>query len=269
MHPVATLTRLDTQEQIPLARGVTTIGRRETNTVRLDAKGVSRGHCRIENRQGLWTLYDSGSATGTLVNGTKVSERQLDSGDTIQIGSVTLRFELPKPGTPPLPGARRLTNGAAKRLVPDKIVLRALGPWLRCRVRCIAVCLAAFAIGLGVMYVIHSRVPQSPEDVLGRAIQLLRDRNGTELWEFLPEHRRHELTPAALALQVDALPDSVIRALQTLRHERADRSPVTARFEVAFEWEGRPCRDAFVLERERGHWRLSKVPATLLPGLLP
>jgi pSer/pThr/pTyr-binding forkhead associated (FHA) protein len=127
---MAILTRLDTGEEYELRRGVTTIGRRETNTIHLDEKDISRGHCRIEGREGHWVLFDSGSASGTFANGRRVHEHQLNSGDTIQIGEVTLRFQIPKP-KPPVPGARRLTDGAARKLVPDKVVVHPLAFRLR------------------------------------------------------------------------------------------------------------------------------------------
>lgn len=122
---MARLIRLDTKETYKLAAGVTTIGRRATNTIHLDDRHVSRGHCRIEGPKGGWTLYDSGSATGTLVNGRQVHEHRLKPGDRIQIGSVLLRFEIPKP-EPPVPGARPLSNGAAQKLLPRDVIGRGL-----------------------------------------------------------------------------------------------------------------------------------------------
>lgn len=122
---MARLIRLDTKETYKLAAGVTTIGRRATNTIHLDDRHVSRGHCRIEGPKGGWTLYDSGSATGTLVNGRPVHEHRLKPGDRIQIGSVLLRFEIPKP-EPPVPGARPLSNAAAKRLLPKEVLISGL-----------------------------------------------------------------------------------------------------------------------------------------------
>jgi pSer/pThr/pTyr-binding forkhead associated (FHA) protein len=148
---MATLTRLDTRQTYPLPRGVTTLGRRATNTIQVDDKQVSRGHCRIEGPKGGWVLYDSGSASGTLVNGRRIQEHHLESGDKIQVGSVVFLFELHL-GEPPVPGARLLSNGAAKRLVPEEVVIMKPGRWLTRRRRrrillaLLAVLLAAGAI---------------------------------------------------------------------------------------------------------------------------
>ena len=138
------LIRLDTRETYELARGVTTIGRRATNTIPIDDKQVSRGHCRIEGPTGGWTLYDSGSAVGTLVNGRQVHEHALKPGDKLQIGSVLLRFEVPKP-QPPVPGARPLSDGAARRLLPGNIPGRSLFARLGRRRLAVALCLALLA----------------------------------------------------------------------------------------------------------------------------
>jgi hypothetical protein len=62
---------------------------------------------------------------GTFANGRRVHEHWLSSGDTIQVGEVTLRFEVAKP-KPPVPGAKHLTDAAARKLVPDKVVVNPL-----------------------------------------------------------------------------------------------------------------------------------------------
>jgi len=138
---VPILTRTDTQQQYRLARGVTTVGRRETNSIVVDDKQVSRGHCRIEGQKRTWTLYDSNSASGTFVNGRRVYEHRLSPGDRIQIGSAVFLFEIPR-FAPPVPSAHRLSDAAARRLVPDRDSpstahrwLARLRRWLRRRPR--------------------------------------------------------------------------------------------------------------------------------------
>jgi diguanylate cyclase (GGDEF)-like protein len=74
-----------------------TIGRSPACHIHLDEPGVSRVHARIEKRDGgaVIVLKDNGSTNGTFVNGSKVDERPLVDGDTIQVGAQTmLRFAL-------------------------------------------------------------------------------------------------------------------------------------------------------------------------------
>ena len=77
-----------------LGTGTVIIGRDDSNTIALPLdNAVSRRHSRIENLGGSYTIYDEGSSNGTFVNGAKITERILHSGDEIQIGSTRLRFD--------------------------------------------------------------------------------------------------------------------------------------------------------------------------------
>lgn len=53
---------------------------------------VSRVHFQIERRGAQTWVVDLGSASGTLVNGRKVSEQQLMSGDIVRAGETQLKF---------------------------------------------------------------------------------------------------------------------------------------------------------------------------------
>lgn len=77
-----------------LQAGSATIGREESNTIAFsDDSAVSRRHASIASENGQFTIYDEGSSNGTFVNGVKVTEQALHSGDEIQIGTTRLRFE--------------------------------------------------------------------------------------------------------------------------------------------------------------------------------
>lgn len=81
-------------EVYDLQSGALTIGREESNTIVFsDDSAVSRRHARIASEKGEFTIYDEGSSNGTFVNGVKVTEQALRSGDEIQIGTTRLRFE--------------------------------------------------------------------------------------------------------------------------------------------------------------------------------
>ena len=58
----------------------------------LDDVTVSRKHATIERRSGAFFVRDAGSLNGTYVNGERVEETRLASGDEIQIGMFKLAF---------------------------------------------------------------------------------------------------------------------------------------------------------------------------------
>jgi len=74
---------------LPLAAGLTTIGRDLSNTFVIQDAKVSRNHAQIEERGGEYWLSDLGSANGTSVNGRRIPPKQprrLNDNDIIRIG---------------------------------------------------------------------------------------------------------------------------------------------------------------------------------------
>src|SRR5438552_14050587 len=63
-----------------------TIGRRETNSLRLGGSEVSREHAEIINIDGKYTLRDKQSRYGTYINGEPITEGELKSGDAVRLG---------------------------------------------------------------------------------------------------------------------------------------------------------------------------------------
>ena len=63
-----------------------TIGRRETNDLRLGGSEVSREHAEIVGNGAAYTLRDKESRYGTFVNGEAVRECELHAGDRIRLG---------------------------------------------------------------------------------------------------------------------------------------------------------------------------------------
>lgn len=82
------------EERVELTRPVTTIGRRSDRHVVLDDTRVSRVHAEVRQVDGWFVLADAGSANGTVVNGSPVSEHPLQPGDVLVIGDTEVRFEL-------------------------------------------------------------------------------------------------------------------------------------------------------------------------------
>jgi two-component system, NtrC family, response regulator HydG len=72
---------------------VMTIGRATTNRIVLRDELCSRNHCELYRNGTTWVVRDLGSRNGTTVNGGPVvGERELESGDMIQIGPYELGF---------------------------------------------------------------------------------------------------------------------------------------------------------------------------------
>ncbi len=96
-----------------------TVGRTMENDVVLPDPGISRQHMSIRDKGGAYILKDLGSSNGTLLNGRKVLEEVLKSGDVITMGGAKVRFEAEEsqPGRPAPKPARRQPAG---RVRPSK-----------------------------------------------------------------------------------------------------------------------------------------------------
>ena len=77
---------------IPIAHGVTHIGRGLQADLRLDEASVSRRHAILVNRRSGARLLDDRSANGTLVNGRRITQAELQNGDVLVLGRVVLRY---------------------------------------------------------------------------------------------------------------------------------------------------------------------------------
>ncbi|HTW41915.1 MAG TPA: FHA domain-containing protein [Solirubrobacteraceae bacterium] len=77
---------------IPLTGEVLHVGRGLAADLRLDDSSVSRRHAIIVPRPAGARILDDRSANGTFVNGRRVQQADLRSGDVIVLGRVVLRF---------------------------------------------------------------------------------------------------------------------------------------------------------------------------------
>jgi two-component system NtrC family sensor kinase len=68
------------------------IGRTHSHSIRLHDTEVSRNHAEIVRRGDTYQVRDLGSSNGTFVNGRAINERDLVTGDQIQIGRTTLLY---------------------------------------------------------------------------------------------------------------------------------------------------------------------------------
>jgi hypothetical protein len=77
---------------IPLGREVTHVGRGLAADLHLDDSSVSRRHSILISRPSGAQILDDRSFNGTFVNGRRVEQADLHSGDVIVLGRVQLRY---------------------------------------------------------------------------------------------------------------------------------------------------------------------------------
>jgi pSer/pThr/pTyr-binding forkhead associated (FHA) protein len=83
-----------------LDRDETTVGRHPDCEIFLHDVTVSRRHSEFHRAGGEFTLRDLGSLNGTYVNGERVADKDLKSGDEIQIGRFKLLYLDSSAGSP-------------------------------------------------------------------------------------------------------------------------------------------------------------------------
>ncbi|WP_223668545.1 FHA domain-containing protein [Kangiella shandongensis] len=74
--------------------GKNVIGRGKGNGVTIYDPAASSTHAQITYYNGEWKILNLLSSNGTIVNGEKVSERELSFGDKIQVGHTEFLFTL-------------------------------------------------------------------------------------------------------------------------------------------------------------------------------
>ena len=77
---------------VPLQEGWTRVGRSLAAHIRFDDPTVSRRHALIHRDGPATRILDDRSLNGVIVNGARVDLRELEDGDTIDIGRFCLHF---------------------------------------------------------------------------------------------------------------------------------------------------------------------------------
>ncbi|MFH0983717.1 MAG: FHA domain-containing protein [Planctomycetota bacterium] len=80
--------------EFPLAKPVTTIGRKDTCDIRIPLAEVSRKHTEVHVDEVSIRVKDAGSANGTYVNNRRVVEEKLAPGDHLIIGPVVFTVQV-------------------------------------------------------------------------------------------------------------------------------------------------------------------------------
>jgi adenylate cyclase len=73
-------------DPVPLLKPTLLVGRRESCDIILRFPNVSGAHCELSIVEGHWFVKDLGSSNGTKVNGHRVTEQRLESGDKVSFG---------------------------------------------------------------------------------------------------------------------------------------------------------------------------------------
>jgi pSer/pThr/pTyr-binding forkhead associated (FHA) protein len=75
-------------------RAVSSVGRDAGNDVVLNDEAASAKHSIVSFADGEWWLEDAGSTNGTLLNGSRIWDKErLHYGDEVQVGRIGLRLE--------------------------------------------------------------------------------------------------------------------------------------------------------------------------------
>ena len=92
---------IDGTRVVPLNQAVVNIGRRIENTLVVDDPRVSRTHAQLRAINGRYIIFDLNSTGGTFVNGKKVNQSILYSGDVISLAGADFIYGQKNP--PPRP----------------------------------------------------------------------------------------------------------------------------------------------------------------------
>ncbi len=113
-----------------LDQDVIKIGKLASSHLRLEDPNVSRIHAVIEKgSSGSYSVIDLGSASGTFVNGEKVTKTEISGGDELRFGDTTVRVDFVEASAAPqvaemefggASDATQVTDGLAQKLDQDR-----------------------------------------------------------------------------------------------------------------------------------------------------
>ena len=89
----------DQGKRFEFASPLVTLGRDDSNTVKVPDLEVSRRHAELRRDRETYQLIDLRSANGTYVNGQPIEQIALRPGDRVQLGQTVMLFQCGDPGT--------------------------------------------------------------------------------------------------------------------------------------------------------------------------
>ena len=103
----------------------TTIGRVEDNTFQIADPSVSSHHCEVHLRGSEILIRDLNSTNGSFINGEKITESVLKPGQTLRLGQVELKLEIPGAAavSAPAPSLPLPAAAPAKKQVEGTMVI--------------------------------------------------------------------------------------------------------------------------------------------------
>jgi pSer/pThr/pTyr-binding forkhead associated (FHA) protein len=118
MAKLVVLTQSMAGRSCDLATERTTVGRVEDNAFQIAEPSVSSRHCEILLRGADIVVKDLNSTNGTFINGEKISEGVLKPGQTLRLGNVELKLDVPGAPVAPASTASAPTVPAAPSSAP-------------------------------------------------------------------------------------------------------------------------------------------------------
>jgi pSer/pThr/pTyr-binding forkhead associated (FHA) protein len=103
MAKLVVLTQSMAGRSVELTAERTTVGRVEENAFQIAEPSVSSRHAEILLRGSDIVVKDLGSTNGTFINGEKITEAVLKPGQTLRLGNIELKLDVP--GAPAALGA--------------------------------------------------------------------------------------------------------------------------------------------------------------------
>ena len=85
----------DQGSRFELTEPTVRLGRDASNTLQLHDTEVSRHHAEIRRAENDYTISDLNSRNGTFVNGQRIRQHKLPSGDQIQLGGTLMLYTGP------------------------------------------------------------------------------------------------------------------------------------------------------------------------------
>ncbi len=107
----------------------TTIGRVEDNSFQIAEPSVSSHHCEILVRGEEIVVKDLNSTNGTFINGQKIIEGVLKTGQVLRVGQIEIRLEIgtasaTASAAPASPAAASAPAGAAKKPIDQSLAMQ-------------------------------------------------------------------------------------------------------------------------------------------------
>jgi hypothetical protein len=82
------------ESSFPLTRDSYTLGRHRNNDIVINDAKVSGFHARIDRVPEGFVLVDLNSRNGSFVNGSRIEQRTLETGDELRLGAAKLAYKV-------------------------------------------------------------------------------------------------------------------------------------------------------------------------------